>query len=344
MAALGHCGFIGDYEPSALKKLKPDNPTFAQQESLAQTFGLLTDKVLQFRCSSGIWYSCKYPGKLAGLLVPGMEAAFMQEFKFDVEVYHTAKKHPSAAVRHLVAHMGFETPFMAWAISFAMTTGFERMPWQLREMVEKTYSGLGHSRIIEEANKLLRDTETRENPNNTVGFMRMWSTLKSSALLQSEKRDEVEAIGQCQLPAMSSMAKLFRPLIPRGDDLNPEETAMQEMHKKIDQLGGKVQWDKFTPQSEQGHIAQFEACRHMRRANEWHLVDSLWRAALIPERALIVDKRSNTKFFCVRAFPSAILTWRAKQRQVGGKGISLHVMCPSLVSLGPSFLLCELPS
>ena len=56
------------------------------------------------------------------------------------------------------------------------------------------FRALGHSRICEEANKLLRDTEKRESPNETACLPRMLSTLANSALLKEEQRPEVKAM------------------------------------------------------------------------------------------------------------------------------------------------------
>eukprot|EP00959_Pyramimonas_sp_CCMP1952_P175195 3661222-Pyramimonas_sp.AAC.1 len=119
--------------------------------------------------------------------------------------------------------VGLESPFMAWVIAYAQAIGFDSKaaPHQMISLIKRVFRGQGHSRLNEEANKLLRDAEGRDNPNNTVAFVRMWSTLANSALMRTEGRAEVSADSQCSVPGGRLPDKLFRstPLLPA----NPQE-------------------------------------------------------------------------------------------------------------------------
>eukprot|EP00959_Pyramimonas_sp_CCMP1952_P125454 2623112-Pyramimonas_sp.AAC.1 len=61
---------------------------------------------------------------------------------------------------------------MSWVAAFAQAVEFDSAaaPKQMTDLISKVFQGLGHSRINEDANKLLRDTEGRENPNHNVAF------------------------------------------------------------------------------------------------------------------------------------------------------------------------------
>jgi hypothetical protein len=50
--------------------------------------------------------------------------------------------------------------------------------------------------------------------------------------------------------------------------------------------------------------------------NSFHLADSVWRGALLPQGALCRQKSTGEMFFVVRPFPSAVLCWEAEQLEI----------------------------
>eukprot|EP00959_Pyramimonas_sp_CCMP1952_P135115 2827195-Pyramimonas_sp.AAC.1 len=63
---------------------------------------------------------------------------------------------------------------MARVIAYAQAIGFDSKaaPHQIISLIKRVFRGQGHSGLNEEANKLLRDAEGRDNPNNAVAFVR----------------------------------------------------------------------------------------------------------------------------------------------------------------------------
>jgi len=67
--------------------------------------------------------------------------------------------------------------------------------------------GLGQSRILEEANKILRDAASRHNASKVVKMLSMWELPHQGELLKQYGRNEVVATSQAEHPASEKMEK-----------------------------------------------------------------------------------------------------------------------------------------
>lgn len=219
-------------------------------------------------------------------------------------------------MNRMITHSEFSTPFMACCIALAQAVSFKYVSAALRDFVSKAFRGIGHSRIIEEANKLLRDAELHDSSNLSVRFIRMWSTLTNSALFKSEGRQEVVGSAQASVPPEVAMDRLFRNPIEKGDAADEETTARRAMAKDIDKVTGKMTWTTSNPASEQQHIAELEALRWLYKSRSWHVAGDLWRSAFMLVGHLVKHKPDGSYFFVVKAYSFAFVAWRAKQVQV----------------------------
>lgn len=314
---LSRCGFLVSFSKADASMMDPDGPHLAYQDSLARVLGRLTDQIVQTRVGSMISYTSWYPCRLASLLDGRFAEQALADFKTDVEAWHVAKQRGDAVLTSMCKHSPFSTPLLAWCIALAQSTGFASVPPQLSELLTKAFRGIGHSRINEEANKLLRDTEVHDSANMTVRFGRMYSVLMNSKLLTSERRDEIQGSStQAPVPQDSAFDRLFRADITIGDDVSEEVKAGRQISKEIDQVMGKQSWPVHTPASEQQHIAEQRALRWMFVNNAWELAGELWRAAFMPVGQLIEEVSTRAHFFVVKAYNTCFVAWPAAQLQV----------------------------
>jgi hypothetical protein len=84
----------------------------------------------------------------------------------------------SALATSLCCNSSLETPFMRVAIAFAVETDFLHPSAKIVEMV-RAMMGWMQSRINENANKILRDSEQRDNASKVVGT---WAGVSHSDL------------------------------------------------------------------------------------------------------------------------------------------------------------------
>lgn len=188
-AELEHIGFDVDAKlggTDAAKQLR------MHQDTLAVTMGELATHFVRERAGSMLWHSDYYPGKLALLLDPKTVDLGMFELKKDVEAWRRAAAQDSAALMKLVRQSCFNDVLMHWVVRFAEAERWLRPSRQLLELVESLFSGFNQSRVNEEANQRLRDSELRDNSSREVKFMRMWEIVKESGLLRDYCRDEVQ--------------------------------------------------------------------------------------------------------------------------------------------------------
>ena len=68
-----------------------------------------------------------------------------------------------ATVRKILERSTLHGIFMKFCLVFAGATNFTTMPPQLLEMLLDLFCGWLQSRVIEKGNKVMRDSETREN-------------------------------------------------------------------------------------------------------------------------------------------------------------------------------------
>ncbi|CAK0814169.1 unnamed protein product, partial [Prorocentrum cordatum] len=316
IGVLDHCGFTVRFDPATMAELHHLHPAVAHEESPALTFGKLMDILMRIRVGSCPWHTCGYPGKLAIINNPAKLPELFRNLRQDLEVWHAARKQGNATVKAMLkgSTMGPESPFMSWVAAFAQAVEFDSAaaPKQMTDLISKVFQGLGHSRINEDANKLLRDTEGRENPNHNVAFVRMWSALANSKLLQTEERKEIPPESQCSPPCSQLPDKLFKAALRTEgadtDDQNSDQCSV-EMEKAINQVTGPQTRSTNTPESQQQRIADFEALKIMHANGLWDKADAAWRAALIPEGALIRAKSIGEVYFAVRSYLRSVLTW-----------------------------------
>ena len=72
----------------------------------------------------------------------------------------------------MVERSCLNAPFCLFNIAYGISTGWREAPQAMLDLIKGVFSGLIQSRIIEKANKVLRECETRES-NSKVGLGRI---------------------------------------------------------------------------------------------------------------------------------------------------------------------------
>jgi hypothetical protein len=74
-------------------------------------------------------------------------------------------------VNDMVRRCRLVQPFHLWCIAFAATSQWHDVSDALRQLLERTFSGWVQTRINEKANKVLRDSQTRDNASKAFMCM-----------------------------------------------------------------------------------------------------------------------------------------------------------------------------
>ena len=74
-------------------------------------------------------------------------------------------------LKKMTARSRFGSPLMMFCAAYAASTGFTHAPEPMLKLVRHVFEGFLQSRINEKANKVLRDSETRENASKAAGIL-----------------------------------------------------------------------------------------------------------------------------------------------------------------------------
>ena len=73
-------------------------------------------------------------------------------------------------------------PFFLWCAGLAATSQFKEVTLPLRKLLEDTFSGWVQSRVVEKANKVLRECEKTNNFNKASGLAARMPLLPASCV------------------------------------------------------------------------------------------------------------------------------------------------------------------
>ncbi len=232
-------------------------------------------------------------------------------FESDAEAFLAAKRSEVPAVKRLLTGHPFHDTFLQWAMAFADLGSWEQVLPQLRSLVEGVFRGFGQSRLLEEANKLIRDSKSRANASKVLNMVRVWQLPVSHKLLAQYQREEIEPTSLAAAPP--DPARLNRIFVPPPINSSRQGDLRGIWTRKLQTVTAKQDW--FTHNAETGQ----QVCSNMRllaalfALGNFALASESWRSSLAPQGQLLVQVGSALVFFVVRVYPSGLIGWRARK-------------------------------
>ena len=148
----------------------------------------------------------------------------------------------------------------------------------------------------------------------------MWENLQASQLIEEFGRREPEALSHAPPPPKPKSGALFAEPATQctvTEDGTPEEIAAQSQLQKwladISNVATDESFVGYTPASEQELAAEVQLMRVLFTTSEWHEVDNVWQAGLLPEGQVVRRKSDALTTIVLRSYSVAALLWPAKQ-------------------------------
>jgi len=225
----------------------------------------------------------------------------------------------------MVERSRLNLPFMLFMIAYAASSQFTTVPQGMRDMLDAWRRGWLQSRVNEKGNKVLRDSENRDNASKVQRMLMLWDKLQASQLLEEFGRHEVEQTSEEATPPKEELEALFKDVprqIPKPDVAAPsqERKDAERKRKWYDKIAGVMdekRFTGFTPETEQELHAEAVLLRTLHSSDNWFEVGNAWQASLLPGGGLVRRKADNAYFFVERAYHAAAIVWPAKQLEIG---------------------------
>eukprot|EP00959_Pyramimonas_sp_CCMP1952_P284989 5958415-Pyramimonas_sp.AAC.1 len=125
---------------------------------------------------------------------------------------------------------------MQWAIVFGkLGNNFETVTKELLHLTKAFFRGFAQTRIVELANKYLRDCEIRDNCSRTMKDFTLWELPVKQRLIQDNERVEIQTTTTCSPPPHQDLVKLFhaQPAIQKAKTgAGPRELASVDLRNE----------------------------------------------------------------------------------------------------------------
>lgn len=186
IGGLRHAVLLTDFGSAAVKGMRVDDSRVIVEDGLFAAYWSLVLGVVQTRSSSMIRNSCGFPGIFAGLLHQDHEKVqcTLQHLRELQTVFDAAKGRSETTTKKIVKSCPLGTTAVRWAMKFAAAGGWSRVTEQLESFIRAMFRCPGHTKLVEDANRVLRDRESRDNPNKSLTHFTEWQSLVGAELFE----------------------------------------------------------------------------------------------------------------------------------------------------------------
>lgn len=155
------------------------------------------------------------------------------------------------------------------------------------------------SRVIEDANRYLRDHETRESSSNELSHFNEWNLVVASKLLETYEFRQVELANVASTDPKFN-AGLFAPVHASNGEKDSADL--------YGILAAKA-WPSFTAQSLKHTVSNLYFFKFLHQTNQWAQADGAWAVQMLPEGHILIDKPRALQFLVVKVLHNAALVW-----------------------------------
>ena len=268
---------------------------------MAKVVVTLLGSLLKYRGLSMLAHSHSYPYKLAGLLHtdPGHRRSTLRTLQRHWEAFQQGSQGKAAVVADLVRKSPFRISLMSVVVAH-----LEANRWEVRDeltsWLREVWDGFGQTKVIEDANKLAREHETRDQSSRSVRRLKRWSLPSIHGLLTQYQRLEVE--NNSIKPTKDDPMHLFAPPAHQGDHIQP-----------LNQIRSVATWPTLTPADWNLHSGDIAAITYLHETHNWGKAGELWHASLVPVQEVVVSDESEGKpvysWVVMVSTDVAALTW-----------------------------------
>lgn len=301
MEALEECGFIVSCQKAKLRTLSTSSPQVVNQDSVAsEMFGFVM-KLVKFRALSMMHHTTGYLARLAGLLHEDrdIQQRFEKTLYEDLDDFDTLSRRPEREATKLTKRSIMQIPLMK--LCMAMRERYaDSFPHALREYIGLIFQGWGQTKINEDANRTVRQVETRGQNSKKVQRVRRWAAPRQEKMIDQWGRAEVTP--NSELPCPSSIPDGFFNVTQK---IANEQPSLQSITKTT------ASWPTFGYGTIHNQAADLAVSRVMRAQNAWGYLADLWQVSLLPENQVVRKKGSGDLFFVLHVQEgSAAILWK----------------------------------
>lgn len=146
-------------------------------------------------------------------------------------------------------------------------------------------------------------------------MLRLWKLPTDHDLLQQYGRKEVEPRTHAHPPStMNAFFTTSKRKVPEDGACDGElhrHEALKEWDLELAKVTGDRTWVSFSPESQQHTFAELKLMRHVYEAKNPDLATDCWKAGLVPQGVLLIDKLANAHYYTVRSWSVAFAAWPA---------------------------------
>jgi len=278
--------YIGLEVGSSGAKLTPED--IADQDLWARAAVRFVILLLRFRLKGLLWLTRGWPGQFAKLNHADGEVVSdtLHRMRVAYSSWVAARKlpRPPAVLAKLLRRSVFQQPAVVNTMRLARDAGWQMSP-DLRAAMFGMWSGIGHTKVVEDGFHYCRDLEQKLQANTRTAPMAMWHTLHQNRVLSAVHKYQEVDLSSAPFPKGSADAMPSDMHNARLKDRSIEA---------MDQLAGytpATPWPTFSPASYQQLFSDQACLEYAHAEGGWEKIQNLWMGALFYE-GLVVKHRS----------------------------------------------------
>jgi hypothetical protein len=282
LVKLGRLGVTVDFPANVMRDLTKEDSRVVGDDATAHSIWKTSVCLISERASSGMRYSGSFPFRLAPIASDDVEVAnaALADLKEAWAAFVSARKVMAPSVQNLVARCSLQGRAMADMARWARQANYERKPC-IVDRVRRLFSGPLCDKMIEDANKQLREDETRGSTNKELKAYAAWESPINGRVLESYGRQEIDADNHAApIPATDDVSKSLFKFDGDGD---PDKIGL---HRIL----GKQDWVTFDAQGAKTQPSIDSLLLDMLKKDDYTLACNVWRSACIPLLTLILHR------------------------------------------------------
>ena len=279
-AGLQRCGLTVEFPVALRGALTLDSPRVKYEDAVATEIWKICSHLMAERIESCTIYTCTYPYKLAPIASedPKVAYKYMKDLKEEFEAWLRARASGLPSVVALSEMHSLSGRAMQEFCRFARSVDWMVTP-AVQERVKLLFKGFGSDKLVEDANKVVRDNEQRSASQKCLKGFRIWHAPVSQGVLASYGRTEVV---ERSLPVKWSA-------YPK--DQFQTSKAKYTSEPDFARILGKQTWYSPDAHGRSRDALIGELIKTMHTTNDWSLVNECWRSALVPRHHVVLSRQ-----------------------------------------------------
>ena len=277
------------------------------QDELVEQLMAMTTCMVQTRLQTEMLWSHTYPNKLLALLSKewSVRAEAMHSFKEHILALSAASTTLPGAKKELMEGSCLASAWMQLLVSRAASSGWVADNTHVLHMVRSWARAWQQSKINEDANQKMRDTEARRSSNKGPDKCALWRAVAQSELVETYGRSSLPHALATKSHRPQDLTDLFDPKLLQAksgatvaverpsaaweEHLRWNESCQELLKPGMDGLGGSHARDV-------SHMLHELVAAKVMREGTPQMWDQRWMSALLPEQQLVREVESESYY------------------------------------------------